>query len=344
MGVGVRRPAAGRRRHELRRVGVVKSEHAARGSGASGWAAASERGSYHALRLAGWCFRHLGAGFLRVFLAPIAAYYTLFARSARQASRDYLAQLDRVEGRAGTPRRPWLDSYRHFRCFAEAILDRFSFWAGAYDGFSIQINGRENMDDLIASGRGAVLVGAHLGSFDVLRVISRDAGVRVNVLMFTANARSINQVLTALDPDSEVRLIEIDPSSVSSAFALRRCVERGEFVAVLGDRVQQSARSRVARASFLGRPACFPQGPFLMAMILGLPTILTLALKTGPKRYDVYLETLAGGEPVPAAERQKVLQERVEAFAARVAHYCGLAPFQWFNFYDFWAEQGDGSA
>ena len=79
-------------------------------------------------------------------------------------------------------------------------------------------------------------------------------------------------------------------------------------------------------------------------MVLGLPTILTLALKTGPRRYEVYLETLAGGEAVPARERQKVLQERVEAFAARVQHYCTLAPFQWFNFYDFWAEQDDGSA
>ena len=242
------------------------------------------------------------------------------------------------------PRRRWLDAYRHFRCFAEVLLDRFSFWAGAYDGFSVEINGREQMQGLIESGRGAVLVGAHLGSFDVLRVISRDAGVRVNVLVFTANAQRINQVLAALDPDSEVRLIEVGPSSVSSVFALRRCVERGEFVAVLSDRVHRGGRGRISRASFLGRPASFPQGPFLIAMILGLPTILTLALKTGPRRYEVYLETLAGGEAVPARERQKVLQERVEAFAARVQHYCTLAPFQWFNFYDFWAEQDDGSA
>ena len=324
-------------------MGAVRAEPADPRRRASGWAAASERGSHHSLRLAGWCFRHLGAGFLRVFRAPVAAYYTLFARSARRASREYLAQLDRLEGRAGMPRRHWLDTYRHFHCFADAILDRFSFWAGAYDGFDIEINGREHMQGLIESGRGAVLVGAHLGNFDVLRAISRDAGVRVNVLMFTANAQRINQVLAALDPDSEVRLIEVDPSSVSSAFALRRCVERGEFVAVLGDRVRQGGRSRVSRASFLGRPACFPQGPFLMAMILGLPTLLTLALKTGPRRYDVYLETLAGGEAVPARERGKVLQERVEAFAARVQHYCTLAPFQWFNFYDFWAEQGDAS-
>jgi predicted LPLAT superfamily acyltransferase len=316
----------------------VKAPRDESAAGPRGWQSASERGSKLALGAAAWCFRRLGPRPLGLLLAPIAAYYTLFAAGARRASAEYLARLDRACGRAGARRSPWRDAYRHFHAFAEAILDRFSFWTGSYADFSIEIHGREHMEHLFRSGRGAVLLGAHLGSFDVLRVISRDADVRVNVLMFTGNATRINATLRALDPTCDVRLIEVDPHSVRSAFEVRRCVARGEFVAVLADRAGPGGRHQATQASFLGEQAVFPQGPFLLPMLLGLPTILSLALKTGPRRYDVFLETLAGAEAVPARERAKVLQERIETFASRLEHYCALAPYQWFNFYDFWAE------
>ena len=218
------------------------------------------------------------------------------------------------------------------------ILDRFAFWTGSYDDFELTIHGRELMEEFARSGRGAFLVGSHLGSFDVLRVIARDADIRVNVLMFSANARRINETIQTLDPGCNTRVIEVDPTSVGFAFEIRRCVERGEFVAVLSDRVRAGGRGRISRASFLGDLAPFPQGPFLISMLLGLPVVLSLALKTGPRSYEVFFETLAGGEAVPAPERRKVLQERIEAFAARLEHYCLKAPLQWFNFYDFWAE------
>lgn len=303
----------------------------------TGWALASERGSRTALRFVVWCFRRFGRAPLRLLLAPIVTYYWLFAPSARRASRDYLERLDRARGGDG-PRPRLRDTYRHLYNFAEMILDRFSFWTGAYDDFEIAIHGREHMEGYIKSGRGAFLIGAHLGNFEALRVIARDADIRVNVLVFSANAQRINETIQTLDPGSNARVIQVDPTSVRFAFEIRRCVERGEFVAVLGDRVGDGGRSRIARATFLGDRAPFPQGPFLVAMLLGIPVVLTIALKTGRLSYDVFLETLASGEPVPAPDRAKVLQERVEAFAARLEHYCARAPLQWFNFYDFWGE------
>jgi len=142
--------------------------------------------------------------------------------------------------------------------------------------------------------------------------------------------------MRVLDPGADLRVIELDPGSVRSAFEIRRCAERGEFIAVLGDRLPPGGRGRVALASFLGAPAPFPQGPFLLPLLLQLPVVLAVGLKTAPLRYEVFLETLADAGPVPVRDRSKVLQERVEAFAARLEHYCERAPFQWYNFYDFW--------
>ncbi len=304
------------------------------------WASASERGSRFVLRAVVWLIRRVGGAPLRPLLAPIAIYYTLFAVGGRRASQAFLARIDRARG--GAARKPGLrQAYRHFYSFAEIILDRLSLWSGAYDEFEVILHGREIMEKLVESGRGAFMIGAHLGSFDMLRLVARKANIPVNVLMLATNAERINEAFEALDPECNVRVIDIGTASVGTALKIRRCVDRGEFVAVLADRTLPGRRDRIVRANFLGEAAPFPEGPFRLSMVTQLPLVLTIALKTGPNRYEVFMEEIAAGEPVPAVERTKVIQERVETFAARLEHFCIREPLQWFNFYDFWADSED---
>ncbi len=304
------------------------------------WASASERGSRFILRIVVWMIRRLGGAPLRPLLCPIALYYTVFALNARRASRAFLARVDRARGDAAS--KPGLArAYRHFYSFAEGILDRLSLWSGAYHEFEVILHGRENMVKLVESGRGAFMIGAHLGNFDMLRLVARENSIPVNVLMLASNAARINEAFEALDPECNVRVIDIGTTSASTAMEIRRCVDRGEFVAVLADRTLPQARNRIAHANFLGESAPFPVGPFLLPMVMRMPVVLTIALKTGPNRYEVFMEEIADGKPVPAAERSKVIQERVERFAARLEYFCIREPLQWFNFYDFWAEIED---
>lgn len=306
------------------------------------WASAAERGSRLGLGFLVWLFRRFGDAPARLLLAPIAAYYCFFARSARRASREYLQRVWRTR-REGA-RSPLRNTYHHLHSFADLILDRVCFWTGCYDQFEIEVHGGEQMREYVDRRQGFFLVGAHLGNFDVLRVLARDIDVDVNVLMYSANAARINQTMQALDPASNARVIDAAAGSVRSAFEVRRRIERGEAVAVLADRIQLGGRARIMRASFMGELAPFPQGPFLVPMLLGIPLLMSLAIKTGPRRYEVFIEKLADGDPVPAQDREKVTQERVAAFAARLEHYCARFPLQWCNFYDFWSETGDGRA
>ena len=307
--------------------------------GEASWFFAKERGSRFILAFVVWCIRHAGHAPLRVLVAPIAAYYTLFAPTARRASLSYLSRVTRIRG----DRPPGLlDAYRHFHEFAAVILDRLAIWSGAIDRFEVVLHGKENIEELVEKKSGALLIGAHLGCLDVLRVLARDAGIPVNVVRYGANAERINETFQALDPDSRVRIIDLDPTSVQASFEIRRCVARGEFVAVQADRVRPGPRERITHANLLGELAPFPEGPILLAILLRIPVVLTFALRKGPRAYDIYLETLAGAEPVPPQERQRVVRERVEAFASRIEHHCLRSPYQWFNFYDFWGGAEDG--
>ncbi|MBW2233672.1 MAG: lipid A biosynthesis acyltransferase [Deltaproteobacteria bacterium] len=302
----------------------------------AGWSSAGERGSTLALRFIVGCVRTIGPGPLVILLAPIALYFVTFATEARRASRSYLRRIRHVQGESGEP--GLLAVYRHIYSFAAAILDRVALWSSAIDRFDIEIHGREHMQPAIEAHTGAFLIGAHIGSFDVLRVIARDADIPINVLMYSVHAERINQAFKELDPDSNVRIIDLDQTSVNTGLEIRRCIERGEFVAVLADRMRPSARNRVGYANFLGDQAAFPQGPFLLASLLRLPVVLTIALRRGPRRYDIYLEPISDGAPIGPKERPAAIQQQIELYASRLEHYCLEAPLQWFNFYDFWAK------
>jgi predicted LPLAT superfamily acyltransferase len=197
------------------------------------------------------------------------------------------------------------------------------------------------MRKLLDQKKSAMLVGAHLGSFDMLRVVAREANIPVNVIMHVRNSKMINEAFEILDPDSMVRVINLEPNSVQAAFELRRCVERGEFIAVLADRVAPGTRRRVTRARFLGEEAPFPEGPFLLPLLMEIPTILVVALKTGPRKYEVFMEAISNGSFPRPVDRKKLVSEQIQHFASRLEHYCLREPNQWFNFFDFWVECDD---
>ena len=304
------------------------------------WARTAERGSLWGLRFTSWLFRVSGRGPTLALVTGIVAYFFLTDRAGRRASAAYLRRLHATPGgreALGHAPRLW-DSFLHYRAFALSIMDRLSIWFGKTDRFQIEIRGREPFDRLSEEKRGAIVLGAHLGSFDVLRMLAVRRRFVVNVLMFTRNAERINQIFRELSPEVETRVIQVDPGSVGSVFEVRRCLERGEHVAMLGDRIEPGDRNRSSRVPFLGDTVELPQAPILLASLLGCPVFLVVALRRGAQRYEIFTEQLAERIRLPKHEREAAVREHLARYAARLEHYCQRAPFEWFNFYDYWED------
>lgn len=309
---------------------------------ANRWSRVAERGSLLGMRLTVWCYRVLGRGVCLALVHCVVTYFFLTDRAGRRASRAYLKRVwAHPQGRAALGREPGLrDDFRRYRAFGVSIVDRLAIWSGRSEDLEFDVHGIELVDRLAEEGPGALVLGAHLGSFDALRLLAERTRTTVHVLMFTQHAQRINRIFRELSPGAEARVIAVDPSSVQSVFEIRECLARGEVVAILGDRVEVGDRGRTCRVPLLGDPVELPQAPFLLAQLLGCSVLLMLALRVDADRYEVFTEKLADPVPLPRSERDKRVAELLAAYAGRLEHYCLKAPHQWFNFFDYWGDAG----
>ena len=306
----------------------------------SGWSHAAERGSMLGLRITVACYRLFGRPLSLVLVHAIVAYFFVTGASQRKASMNYLRRVAAApEGAAALGRAPGLwASFLHFRAFALSIFDRLVLWFGRDRDLPFTVIGREHTDPLLAQGRGAIVVGAHLGSFDALRVLAERDGRTVNVLMYTRHAPRINAVFRQLSPDAALRVIQVERDSISTVLQIRSCIERGELVAMLGDRVEPADRGRTCTVTLLGGRVELPAAPYLLAGLLGCPLFFMVALREAGGLYRVFAEVLAESVDLGREDRDKRIRELAAAYAGRLEHHLLSAPYQWFNFFDVWTE------
>ncbi len=288
------------------------------------WTLRGERGSRTLMRLMLWITLHLGWDVARGLLVIITAYFFLTSAQARGASRDFL-------GRALGREPDWRDEFRHIFAFASVIMESVFLLAGRTRRFTIAIEGLDALKAVLALQRGCILLGAHLGSFEVLRTIAHDAPVPVRPVMLRRNFRMMT-LLEALDPPLAAAVIEL--GSPAAMLRVKEALARGEIVGMLADRTL--GEQNLVEAQFLGSPALFPAGPMMVAARLGAPIMLFYGLRTGPRRYVVQFEPFADRIELHRGRGVAELQPWVARFAASLEARCRAYPFNWFNFYPFW--------
>jgi predicted LPLAT superfamily acyltransferase len=223
--------------------------------------------------------------------------------------------------------------FRHFLGFASVIHDRVFLVNDRDELFDIRVHNRELIDGVLAQGRGAFLVGAHLGSFEVLRAVGRHrGGLRIAMAMYEENARKINAALGAINPAAQQDIVAL--GHVDSMMRVHDLLADGVVVGMLADRSLGTDDTR--QIEFLGAPAAFPLGPFRMAAIMKCPVVFMTGLYRGGNRYDIHFEALADFSAVPPGTRSIAVEAAVSRYAALLEQHCRMAPFNWFNFFDFW--------
>ncbi|WP_374012873.1 acyltransferase [Pseudoxanthomonas koreensis] len=315
------------------------TEHRAEAESAS-WKRRPEGGSRRSLALIVWIALHGGRRLARLCLYPITLYFLVMRGPERRASR---AWLTRVHGRrAGLWAVAW-----HIYDFAATILDRVYLISGRAGIFDIRVHGLEPVDALADTGRGALLFGSHLGSFDALRVLARRRPEQtVKVVLDRGHNPILTGIFESLDPVLAASVIDGGQPGAAIALEIRHALEEGALVALLVDRALP--HETTVAVPFMGQPARLPLTPWALAAALQAPVLLCFGLYRGGNRYDLHFEPFLGPEDAaarpPRGERAQWLRDRVARYAARLEHHARGAPRNWFNFYDFWNDDAQDTA
>jgi predicted LPLAT superfamily acyltransferase len=314
------------------------------------WRQQTERSTRVMLRTLVTLAARLPRAGVRLLLYPIVAYFLISSRPARSASRDYLRRALKRPVRMG-------DLWRHFFMFAACTLDRIFLLSQNASSIRVDATRGAGVADLATSGRGCVLVTAHFGSTEVLRFAPRGsvAGVvaeqasdhvhapathiRTTLLMDRRAGQMLTELLEKLNPTLALQIIDAAERGPQLALKLKEAVEAGRMVCLMADRV--TANEPFVEVDFLGSRARFAASPWILASALRVPVLLGFGMCLGGNRYAARYELFAAATALPRANRTQAIQALVQQYAARLEHHVYEAPYNWFNFYDYWQDPHD---
>lgn len=303
----------------------------------SQWRDRRERGSSGAIRLIVWLAIHVGRGLCRVLLVPICAYFFVTAPQSRRASQEFLG---RALGRAAT----WRDTFTHLFVFSTTLLDRVYLLHGRQREFDVEVRNEAVFWNALSAGRGCLLIGSHLGSFEMLAIVgSVEKKLSINMVMHLKEGARLGGLIMGGQTSLPYNIIPLgEPGSM---LRVKECLDRGEVVGILADRVY--ADEATQSLPFLGSPARFSLSPWRLARITGAPVVSVFGLFHGGRRYEIVFESMTtrvedvpadaaamsivSAAPIPVSSRGG-LAAYVETLERHARHH----PYNWFNFYDYW--------
>jgi predicted LPLAT superfamily acyltransferase len=298
------------------------------------WASVAERGAYWGLSFLALFYRVAGRYGCMVAVFPIALYFNLTSPKQRRSSREFLRRAYRANGIDYNP--GWLATFKHSLGFARKTVDTFAAWLGGVDPTAIVVSDKRAPDSVAESGRGILLIVSHLGNIEISRALLDDAQrARIKILVHTVHAENFARILRQFRPDAMAETIQVTEMNPGTMFVLNEAIERGDWVAIAGDRTPVRGDERISTASFLGHDAPFPQGPYVLAHLLECPVYLMFCIRQNGV-YRLYFEMFAERIKLPRRDKQAAIGEWATRYAKRLESFCLIDPFQWYNFYDFW--------
>jgi len=329
----------------------VKTPRRAGTSNDARWWRHLERGNRLGIGALALCCRVAGLRAASWLLYPVVMYFLLTGRIARRASQQYFTRLRAwaststsisTSDIARLPKPGWLASYRHMLAFAHSKLYQFAAWQGYVRRSDIHFADTRAFDTLVASGKGAIVISSHLGNSDMMRALASRSkhNLVVTVLTHTEHAQRFNQALSEANKNFSHHVMEVGDFGPQTAMLMQQRIDAGEWLVIAGDRVPAHESGRTLNASFLGAVAPFAQGPYILAHALACPVYLFFCLRERDG-YHIYFEPFAPCINLPRRERAQQITQWAQRYAARLEHYCLGTPYQWFNFFDFWARPED---
>lgn len=289
----------------------------------TGWKGRS-RGSNLGYRIFIALLHRGGLNAAYTLLRFVGMYYRLFARSATKPLR-YLYEV-----RMGFSRKESTKLIiQNIQFFGQTIIDKIAVLTGAGARLSFDHTNGQYLNQLAEAGTGGIIVSAHLGNWEVAGHMLKRLGTTINILMHDGEAEQIKALMEQFDQKRSFNIIYLN-ENLSHIYEVAAALRRGELVCISADRFRPGNRTMVHE--FLGEPAHFPAGPFLLASKLRAPVCFVFAFKESKYHYNFFAWEAKTYEGRGTAGAERMLHD----FVGLLEEQIQIHPSQWFNFYDFW--------
>lgn len=256
----------------------------------------------------------------------VAFYYCLFSyRSSRSIFQYFHRKIGYSRFRA------LISVYRNYYVFGQTLLDKVVVMAELPNPFTFEFDGEPHLHDIVSGGKGGILLSAHLGNWEVAGHLFSRLKTRINIVMFDGEHQRIKKYLEGITGGRNVNVIVLK-DDLSHIYAIHDALSKQELVCMHADRFLEG--NKTMEMNFLGEPARFPIGPFLLACTFRVPVSLVFAFKETTNHYHLY----ATEPTVYPSARQGGVEKSIQDFVLVMEDKVKRYPLQWFNYYDFWSE------
>jgi predicted LPLAT superfamily acyltransferase len=292
---------------------------------------------------------------LRIIAFPVGFFYFLFSKRGKIESKRFLQKAAPFVTKSETAKkcRSPFGPLRHIVSFSLTLVEKLQAWGGKFQFKNIHFQ-NDDVEELIReldNGKGVFLITSHIGNIELLRgLVSFDrTGVSrktpVTAVIDMKVSEKFTRMLKELNPQSSMDIIDGSEIGPHTAIMLEEKLAAGEIVTIAGDRTAASGHTggKNLIIPFLGEDAPFSPGIFYLAALMKAPVYFVFALRRGDlsilPEYDMHVHK--SRLPPECSRKERVTQSSLLArtFAALLENYCKETPFQWYNFFDFWAKE-----
>lgn len=276
---------------------------------------------------------HLGLKPAYIVLRFVALYYFLFAFKSNKNAFYFFHNVLKYKRSTA-----YLKIYKNYFIFGQTILDKVALMAGVKTKFTINHDGGSNLDKIAAMGKGGILISAHIGNWEIAGQLLNRLNTTFNILMYENERENIKKYMDNVQKKKNVHIIAIKDGEMGHLIELHNAFSKNELVVMHGDRFRDGVQT--LEASFLGKTAKFPAGPFIMAAKFGVPLSVVFAVKETSTHYHFFASDPIEVKRARTPEQtEKAVQELLQKYLAEVERMVLRYPEQWFNFYAFWKDQ-----
>lgn len=272
-----------------------------------------------------WICQHLGIAPAYFVLRFVALYFFLFAPSSTSSIFKYY----RKRLRFGIFK-SLFKSYKTNYLLGQSIIDKMVTLAGLKTSFTFHFEGVENLNSIANNGKGGILMSAHAGNWELAGQYLNHLKTKINIVMFDGEHRSIKQYLHQLGKKN-FHIITIK-EDMSHVYEIGAALAKNELVCMHADRFLKG--NKTLEMNFLGEPAPFPAGPFLMSAGFNVPVSFVYAFKETNKHYHFFGSSLV--EKKEGEQKKDFAQRLAKQYVQDLENKVRQYPEQWFNYYDFW--------